>query len=120
VITVYGLRCDEQNGADVFFAKWGQEIDGGFYAVRLDLSEAEYREPEGSAEHPLHWWLELPGVWFGQEGQLIRAYNETTATAYNAWQIDEWVTIIAVEGIPTRALPLAREVKEVVTETYRP
>lgn len=53
----------------------------------------------------LHWQLELPGVWFGQEGQIARSYDENALTAFNAWQVDEWVTIIEVEGGVAQALP---------------
>ena len=41
-------------------------------------------------------------------------------TAFSAWQFEQWVTIIEVDGIATRALPQAREVKEIVAETYQP
>ncbi len=67
----------------------------------------------------LHWQLELPGVWFGQEGQIARSYDENALTAFNAWQVDEWVTIIEVEGGVAQALPLSRQIKEWVAEHYQ-
>ena len=119
-VSIYTLQFAGEDAADAFFMDWSREVDGGFHAMRLDLSSSRFNEPDGFGDHPLNWWLELPGVWFGQEGQLLRAYLESTMTAYNAWQIEEWVTIVAVDGIVTQALPLSREVKEVIAEAYAP
>jgi hypothetical protein len=119
-VTVFVVQFDDEADADAFFSDWQRQVDDGFYAVRLDLNGTFFRDPNGFGDHPLHWWLELPGVWFGQDGALVRSYEEVTMTAYNAWQIDEWVTIVVVDGSATQALRISREVKEVIAETYAP
>jgi hypothetical protein len=119
-VAIYVIQFADETDADAFFRNWGEQVEGGFYAVRLDLNGTRFREPDGYADHPLHWRLELPGVWFGQDGGLVRAYDEAAMTAYNAWQIDEWVTIIEVDGTATHALRISREVKEAVAEAYAP
>ncbi len=113
------IEFPDRAAAAEFFRTWEASVDGGFYAIHLDLNNGGYNDPDGYADHPLHWDLELPGVWFGQEGQIARGYDEDLLTGYNAWQIDEWVTIIQVEGGVAQAIPLSRQIKETVAESYR-
>ena len=119
-IVVYVLDFNTETPAENFFGDWFRGVDGGFYAVHLDLNETLFNEPDGRGDHPLRWELELPGAWFGQAGQVARSYGESGMTAVSAWQFEEYVTIIEVDGIATRALPLAKEVKEIVAEAYGP
>ncbi len=116
-ITVIRFENDRQ-AAD-FMRTWERRVDRGFYAVHLELSDAGFDSPDGWAQHPLNWDLELPGVWFGQQGQIVRAYNEAALAAYNAWQVDEWVTIVEVHGGVAQALKQSRQIRELVSAAYR-
>jgi hypothetical protein len=113
------LRFGDQGQAGDFMRAWERRVDSGFYAVHLDLTSAGFDEPDGQAEHPLNWDLALPGIWFGQQGQIVRAYNEGTLSAYNAWQVEEWVTIVEVGGGVAQALPRSRQIREVISGAYR-
>jgi len=113
------IQFPDQDSAHDFLSDWQRSFLRDFYAIRLDFSGSRFNDPNGYGDHPLHWRLELPGVWFGQEGQIVRSYDESALTAYNAWQIDEWVTIVDVEGSVTQAIPLSRQIKEVVAESYQ-
>ncbi len=112
------IRFDDQIDAREYFTTWRKKVSVGFYDIELDLSNAQFDEPNGYSEHPLSWQLALPGIWFGQEGQIARSYNENTLTAHNAWQTDNWVTLIKVQGGVVQALPLSRQIKEVIAEDY--
>jgi hypothetical protein len=114
------LQFPDQIDAQAFFARWHNYVSDDFYAIWVNLSGTNFNEPDGYAEHPLNWRLELPGVWFGQEGQFARSYDENALKAFNAWQTDEWVTIIEVEGGVAQAIPLSRQIKELVSESYLP
>ncbi len=113
------LQFPDRMDAQTFFARWHTHVSNDFYAIWVNLSGNNFNEPDGYADHPLNWQLELPGVWFGQEGQIARSYDENALTAFNAWQVDEWVTIIEVEGGVAQALPLSRQIKEWVAERYQ-
>jgi hypothetical protein len=117
--SVIVLQFPEPESAHHFLAAWETRFFHDFYSIRLDFSAARFNEPDGTSEHPLHWQLELPGGWFGQEGLLVRSYDDSSLTAYNAWQVEEWVTIIEVEGGVAQALPLSRQIKELVAARYR-
>ena len=52
------------------------------------------------------------------QGHVIRCYNAQTGRAYNAWQTEEWATIIEVSGGQSEAVRLAREAKALVSASY--
>jgi hypothetical protein len=112
------IRFGNRGNADDFFRDWTRAVKNDFYSVSLDLSSASFDDPDGRANHPLSWTLELPGVWFGQEGQIYRGYDERHLLAYSAWQLEDSVTIIEVEGGVAQALPLARDIKRIMADSY--
>ncbi len=116
-VTVIEFSSRQQ--AHSFFRSWKRQVANEFYAISLDLSSADFDQPDAHADHPLNWDLELPGVWFGQEGQLARGYDDTSLRAYSAWQVENYVTIVEVEGGVVQVLPLSRQIKEAIAESYR-
>jgi predicted anti-sigma-YlaC factor YlaD len=53
------------------------------------------------------------------EGRFLRIYKNATALAHNAWQTMRWVTIIETEGIFIDAMPLNKEIREMIQNRYR-
>jgi predicted anti-sigma-YlaC factor YlaD len=82
--------------ADRFLGSWGNG------ACRLGISSFD---------------IDMSGT-LGQ-GHVIRCYNAQTGRAYNAWQTEEWATIIEVSGDQSEAVRLAREAKALVSASYR-
>ena len=117
--SVIVIEFPDKDSAHGFLSDWERNFSRDFYSIRLDFSGSSFDEPNGDGDHPLHWYLELPGVWFGQRGQIVRSYDESAMTAYNAWQVDEWVTVVEAEGGVVQALPLSRQIKELVSKSYQ-
>jgi hypothetical protein len=53
------------------------------------------------------------------EGRFLRIYDNDTALAHNAWQTLNWVTIIETEGAFVDAMPLNKEIREMIADRYR-
>lgn len=53
------------------------------------------------------------------EGRFLRIYDNDTALAQNAWQTLKWVTIIETEGAFIDAMPLNKEIREMIADRYR-
>jgi hypothetical protein len=53
------------------------------------------------------------------EGRFLRIYDNDTALAHNAWQTMNWVTIIETEGAFIDAMPLNKEIREMIESRYR-
>jgi hypothetical protein len=53
------------------------------------------------------------------EGRFLRIYDNDTALAHNAWQTVNWVTIIETEGTFIDAMPLNKEIREMIEARYR-
>lgn len=53
------------------------------------------------------------------EGRFMRTYENDTALADNAWQTLNWVTIIETEGTFIDAMPLNKEIREMIEDRYR-
>jgi hypothetical protein len=53
------------------------------------------------------------------EGRFLRVYDNDTALAQNAWQTLNWVTIIETEGTFIDAMPLNKEIREMIADRYR-
>ena len=117
--SVIVIQFPDNDSAHNFVSDWQRTFSRDFYSIRMDFSAASFDDPNGYGDHPLHWRLELPGVWFGQHGQITRSYDESALTAYNAWQVDEWVTIVEAKGGVAQAIPLSRQIKELVSESYQ-
>ncbi|HLF89902.1 MAG TPA: zf-HC2 domain-containing protein [Anaerolineales bacterium] len=117
--SVIVIQFTDRGSAHDFLSDWQRSFFHDFYSIRLDFAGTRFNDPNGYGDHPLHWRLELPGVWFGQEGQIVRSYDDSALAAYNAWQVDEWVTIVEVEGGVAQAIPLSRQIKELVSESYQ-
>jgi hypothetical protein len=90
------VRFEDPEQADQFFASWMGGVSEG-----VEIA---------------HWEVNLPGL--PGQGRLFRAYEPRAGKAYSAWQNEGWVTIIEVPGPVSRAMPLAREIKEAVANTY--
>jgi hypothetical protein len=114
------IEFSERGDSREFFSTWRKDISNGFYEFEVDFSNPSFNEPDVDTSSPLEWKIEIPGIWFGQEGQLARSYDEDTLTAYNAWQVDDWVTIVEVRAGVNQALVLSRRIKESVADSYRP
>jgi predicted anti-sigma-YlaC factor YlaD len=85
-----------QQEADRFFGSWGNR------ACRLGISSFD---------------INMSGA-LGQ-GSVTRCYNPQTGLAFNAWQAEQWTTIIEVSGDLAEAGRLAREAKALVSASYR-
>jgi predicted anti-sigma-YlaC factor YlaD len=93
ILTVAELQSEQE--ADRFFGSWGNRV------CRLGISSFE---------------INMSGT-LGQ-GRVRRCYNPQTGWAYNAWQTEEWATIIEVSGGQSEAVRLAREAKALVSASY--
>lgn len=91
------VRFEDQQAADEFFSSWSDSVSGG---VRLT-----------------HFEINLPGL--SDQGRILRSYNALAGKAYNAWQTENWVTIVEVPGAFSQATPLSREIKDVVASGYQ-
>jgi anti-sigma factor RsiW len=90
------LRFESQRAADAFFVAWRDAVSQGVRLAHLEIN--------------------LPGL--PGQGRIARSYSARAGQAYNAWQAENWVTIVEVPGSFSWASPLAREIKEVVAERY--
>lgn len=88
------IRFEDEQGADSFFVRWKGIAKKG---VQIAATE-----------------INLPGV----QGRLIYTYNPQDRRAYRAWQAGRWITVVEVPGSLSEAEPLAREIKELVAESY--
>jgi hypothetical protein len=92
------IRFEDQQRADEFFVSWKQSIS--------------------SAARVAHFEINLPGL--ADQGRLTRFYDAVAGKAFSSWQNENWVTIVEVPGSLSQAMPLAREIKETVANTYQP
>ena len=90
------LRFESQPAADAFFVAWRDAVSQGVRLAHLEIN--------------------LPGL--PGQGRIARSYSARAGQAYNAWQAENWVTIVEVPGPFSRASPLAREIKELVAQGY--
>jgi len=94
---ITGIRFDDRHEADEFFTTWKESVSG-----RVRITHVE---------------INLPSL--AEQGSVFRTYEPGAGRAYSAWQVDNWVTIIQVPGAFSQAMPLAQEVKETVTRSYK-
>jgi hypothetical protein len=95
LITV--IRFEDQQRADEFFTSWKRAVTGGVKIAQFEINL------QG-----------LPG-----QGRIWRFYEPQAGEAYSAWRTNRWVTIIKVPGPVHQAIPLAREVKELTSSSFR-
>jgi hypothetical protein len=91
------LRFEDQQRADEFFTSWKKAVTEGVQIA--------------------HFAINLPGL--PGQGRVWRSYEYQGSEAHSAWQTDRWVTIVEVPGPVHQAMPLAREVKELTSSSFR-
>jgi hypothetical protein len=94
ILTV--IEFESQSDAAEFFSQWSDVVSEGLQISHLEIN--------------------LPG-WPGQ-GHIQRTYNPRIGKAYNAWQIENWVTINDVPGPLSQAMPRSQEIKQLVSQSY--
>jgi hypothetical protein len=90
------IEFESQSDAAEFFSQWCDVVSEGLQISHLEIN--------------------LPG-WPGQ-GHIQRTYNPRIDKAYNAWQIENWVTIIEVPGPLSQAMTRSQEIKQLVSQSY--
>jgi predicted anti-sigma-YlaC factor YlaD len=91
------IRFEDQQRADEFFTCWKEAFAEGIQMAHFEIN--------------------LPGL--PGQGRIWRSYEPHVGVAYSAWRTDRWVTIIEVPGPVHQAVPLAREVKELTSRSFR-
>lgn len=90
------IEFETQCDATEFFNQWSDVCSNGLQIFHLEIN--------------------LPG-WPGQ-GRIQRTYNPQIGKAYNAWQIENSVTIIEVPGPLSQAMPRAQQINQLVSQSY--
>jgi hypothetical protein len=85
-------------------------------AARAFIDEWYPCQPHWECDHAIDLDMEETLLF---EGRFVRFYDNDTALAHNAWQTMNWVTIIETEGIFIDAMPLNKEIREMIENRYR-
>lgn len=94
---IIAAKFEDQQGAKDFMDQFKEQQADKSIAFSIDLGTANQ---------------------FLYDDNFIRIYNDEENTAYNLWQDGEWVTIISVEGQLFEAVPMANDIRQLVSGRY--